>query len=656
MARLYTEDFESGTSGWTTTNGSPTIVTTQANTGTHSLRCNPTGGVASISKTCTAVPDTGGNIMYLRTYIYIATAPSATITVLGWADNPTTTSGFFGLRLRNGRTLIATSSTGITGTASATMALNTWYRLEIEYDDNANTLKGYLDGVNFSGTVTSVSLGGGAYARMGAMQTSTTDLFFDDFAVNDSTTGSDNGLPGAVVTTTPISDSDTGSGGEATPVIGVSDLDTSAGTETQTLAVALPGTDTATGAEVESLAVTTSDLDTSLGTETASIALSDTDTALGTETHTLDVTTSDTDTGLASETVVIGISDSDTSSGVETEGTSQGAADADSNSGADTESLAATLTDTDTALSAESSSISAGLPDVDTGSGTESATISLSDADTSLSTDTEALGPSTPDTSSGADTESLAAALSDLDIGTGSESHSLLVQISDGDTAAGVDSESVSVNTTTPQDNDGTGGAESWSIQVFSPTATDRSLVMGPGTLYLGAYGALEPALGSVDTLPDLGAWTDLGGLLGGVELTVDQEFDEITFTQMPDMPSRRLKRRKLSVKTSMAEATLTNLGYILNDSPGVSGTTYTPSSIDEATQLTYVAIICDGWRPGFHYTHRQKRRRVIMRKCLSIDNIELSYTKDGQSVFTVTWSCHYVDASTAPFRVVDEA
>jgi hypothetical protein len=113
-------------------------------------------------------------------------------------------------------------------------------------------------------------------------------------------------------------------------------------------------------------------------------------------------------------------------------------------------------------------------------------------------------------------------------------------------------------------------------------------------------------------------------------------------------------------IKTSMAEPTLLNLGYVLNDttsgSAGVNWSAYAPAVRTEASQLSYMALIVDGWKPGYLPGGQHKRRRVIVRKCLSIDNIEFGYSKNGQTVYTVTWSCHYVDATTPPFRVVDAA
>ncbi|MDQ0907789.1 hypothetical protein QFZ22_003774 [Streptomyces canus] len=191
--------------------------------------------------------------------------------------------------------------------------------------------------------------------------------------------------------------------------------------------------------------------------------------------------------------------------------------------------------------------------------------------------------------------------------------------------------------------------------------ATVSNLVQGPATLYIGSFGATEPANAAVNSTPQTSAWTDLGGTTDGVELSIQQEYKELEVDQVVDIPGRRLVKRDMSVKTNLAEATLTNLNYALNDGTvAASGTgysgAYTPAFTDSATQPTYRALIVHGWAPGNGSNNQSKRRMVILRKVLSSDNVEFAYKKEDQTVFSVTWSVHYVDGSTAPFKIVDEA
>ena len=190
--------------------------------------------------------------------------------------------------------------------------------------------------------------------------------------------------------------------------------------------------------------------------------------------------------------------------------------------------------------------------------------------------------------------------------------------------------------------------------------ATVTNLVQGPATLYIGSFGATEPANAAVNSTPQTSAWTDLGGTTDGAELSIDQEYKELEVDQVVDIPGRRLVKRDMSVKTNLAEPTLANLTYALNDGTvAASGTGfagyYEPSFTDSATQPTYRALIVHGWAPG-SVSSTQKRRMVILRKVLSSDNVEFAYKKEDQTVFSVKWSVHYVTSAIAPFKILDEA
>lgn len=331
------------------------------------------------------------------------------------------------------------------------------------------------------------------------------------------------------------------------------------------------------------------------------------------------------------------------------------ASGSDTSSSVEAQSLAIS-TDGDTGLGTENQSLSISGSDTDTSTGVENQSIAVSSSDTSVGSESEDVGVPTSDSDTsgaGTETQSLAASLSDADAGLGTETHSLVVTLSSSDTATGTDTESRNDD---PVDGDGGTSGESEFVYKLNAPATEKSLVQGPGTIWIAPYGALEPANGSVGSDPDALVWTDLGGLLGGVELSVDQEWIEVELKQLPDKPMRRLKRRRMSIKTQLAETTLANLAYALNDTTAVTGQVFEPSVRSEASVLSYNALIVDGWAPNFKPGGRHKRRRLIIRKCLSVDQVQLAYKKDGQSVYTVTWTCHYVDSVTPPFRVIDEA
>ncbi len=178
------------------------------------------------------------------------------------------------------------------------------------------------------------------------------------------------------------------------------------------------------------------------------------------------------------------------------------------------------------------------------------------------------------------------------------------------------------------------------------------NLIAGPGTLWTGAFGATEPADSTVNAAYSGSAFTDVGATQDGVTLNIERDFFELEVDQVIDVPGRRITKRDLQIVTNMAEPTLENLGVVLNGgtvtaSSGYS--TYDPADDTAATQPTYRAVLFEGWAPrGF-------RRRVFARKVLSIEAVETPYKKDGQTLFPVTFGCHYVSPSIKPFRVVDQ-
>lgn len=182
---------------------------------------------------------------------------------------------------------------------------------------------------------------------------------------------------------------------------------------------------------------------------------------------------------------------------------------------------------------------------------------------------------------------------------------------------------------------------------------TASNLLMGPGTLYSGAFGATEPADTAVGSAPDSAVWTDVGGTQDGVTITINQEFTELEVDQIVDVVGRRLTKRDMTIATNMAEVTLENLSFASNGAATIStGTGFKalePGNDTSATQPDYRALVFDGFAPG------GGQRRVIARRVLSTDNAEFAYSKSDQTVLTVTFSAHYVSPSIAPYKIVDE-
>lgn len=186
-----------------------------------------------------------------------------------------------------------------------------------------------------------------------------------------------------------------------------------------------------------------------------------------------------------------------------------------------------------------------------------------------------------------------------------------------------------------------------------SATVTRTNILQGPGAFYSGAVGAVEPTDAAVNTTPQASAWTDAGATDGGLSITVNQDFSEITVDQVADVVGRRLIGRNVTVATNLAEGTLENLALSVNDTTSASGAGYKSISLipgQAAMVPTERAAMVDGWAPGAN-----KRRRFIARRVVSIEAVETAYQKDGKFMIPVTFAAHYVDATTSPVKWVDE-
>ncbi len=293
------------------------------------------------------------------------------------------------------------------------------------------------------------------------------------------------------------------------------------------------------------------------------------------------------------------------------------------------------------------------------------------------------------DAGSGADTQSLAVSFNKTDAGSGFEAQSLATTQTRTDTATGTDSQSIfelvaqKSGTETASGLEGTAfvafsrsdtGSASESVSIVSisdwsdpamGTTSDiqlsNFLVMGPANIYVADFGALEPLDTALTSDPDSAIWTDLGGILGGVNLNLSQKYET------PDQPvqvvnnaNSRLKRREFKAEADLAEPSVANFAYLLNGGTVATGAgwkSYLPPALDSGTPLTYRAVMIDGWAPGFNGSTppRHKRRRVIMRKCLSVSDVVMGFYQDKQTVLPVSWVSHRVDGVIAPIRVIDE-
>lgn len=203
MARLWTCGFELQSTAanveFTSTTGAPAISTTVHREGLASLRCNPSSATAFIEHqvdTASSVKQT-----FHRIYMRVDSLPTATTTILAIGQ-----SGFFPVHLRlttTGTLQLRDSLAGVdVGTPSGALQLNSWYRIEIDAQDSGSpaatrNVVAYLNGTPFSGTTAIAGTSGYSRLRVGVQTACTTDLYFDDIAVNDTSGTAQTGLPGA---------------------------------------------------------------------------------------------------------------------------------------------------------------------------------------------------------------------------------------------------------------------------------------------------------------------------------------------------------------------------------------------------------------------------------------------------------------------------
>jgi len=206
MARLWTCGFELNSTtvdvefSWCMALGTQSIVTSPVRSGTYSLRVNPTSSNGGV--TYVFAPESGIAVTYHRFYLRIATAPSANTSVYivetYSGDSPVQ------IKLQTDRKLDCRDFYGAAGSLgiSDALSLNSWYRVELKVNqtDKANTvIEAKLDGTTFaSGTIDQTGLGN-SYSgdcEVGYSNNVTTDIYYDDWAINDSTGSFQNSWPG----------------------------------------------------------------------------------------------------------------------------------------------------------------------------------------------------------------------------------------------------------------------------------------------------------------------------------------------------------------------------------------------------------------------------------------------------------------------------
>lgn len=173
---------------------------------------------------------------------------------------------------------------------------------------------------------------------------------------------------------------------------------------------------------------------------------------------------------------------------------------------------------------------------------------------------------------------------------------------------------------------------------------TSTNLIQGPATVYVAPFGTADPA--TIATAP-AASWADVGGTKGGLELNVSSEFATLTVDQIVDIIESRRTGREVTVKTTLAEATLQNIAQAIANAAPVANVLELDDGL-AAFKPAYSAILIDGIAPGGY------RRRIIVRKTLPTDAVGIGYKKDDQTVVPVTWKLHWVSTAIKSLKIED--
>lgn len=206
MARLSTIGFEqnSTTNGHEfnlNTQGAATIVTSPVRSGTYAGRVSAmTSGAQSSFGYQFSTSD--ANVAFVRFYIYVVTRPSAANSIMRL--NRTTGAVIVAVGLNSTGTLQLWDEDAAIGAVSPVLALNTWYRVEVQIDRSAasgsHIVRGRLDGVEWAGSATRALGAGVANLRFGGnlnLEAQTQgEWLLDDIAINDNTGAAQTSYPG----------------------------------------------------------------------------------------------------------------------------------------------------------------------------------------------------------------------------------------------------------------------------------------------------------------------------------------------------------------------------------------------------------------------------------------------------------------------------
>jgi hypothetical protein len=211
MARLVTCGFENNSTtleGFTISGSAASITSGTVRSGTYGLKvlCSTSQGYAIFHNYGTP----SGKTLSIRAYVYITTTLASSKSLLTLADYY-----YYGrvfIKLTTSRTLQLWSTDSVNettttqiGSDSSALSTGQWYRIELTFVQSSEVATAYIDGSSFATGTTNITatpdfgdtidVGIGGYKDTGNIASG--EIEIDDFAFNDSSGTSQNGLPGS---------------------------------------------------------------------------------------------------------------------------------------------------------------------------------------------------------------------------------------------------------------------------------------------------------------------------------------------------------------------------------------------------------------------------------------------------------------------------
>jgi len=172
--------------------------------------------------------------------------------------------------------------------------------------------------------------------------------------------------------------------------------------------------------------------------------------------------------------------------------------------------------------------------------------------------------------------------------------------------------------------------------------ATD--VLMGPVELFTAPFGTTEPANA---TVAPAAAWIAAGGTQEGLRQIINQTYTPKVVDELGMPVGAKLTELSVQMATALAEARLANFRLALNQAAAAT-TKLELNGVLTNGEPGYVSVLARGFGPN------GLRRNVIIRKALSSESVESTYSKANQTFVPITWSGYFVSESIAAFLIDD--